>query len=292
MGPGMYNLMYINGEYKNQNEVCISFQDRGFQFGDGVYEVIRVIRGQAIAVYRHLDRLANSAAAIQIPLPLEQEQILNVIRRLIAAESVNDGLIYMQLTRGAAPRSHGFPRGVSPTFLAYPMPWLHVPAKAFDKGGTAIIVPDDRWCNCHIKSLNLLPNVLAKEKAAAAGADEALFERSGHEVLEGTASNLFAVHGRTVTTPPANRYILPGITRSIILELARSCGLEVREEPISRESLFSASEVFITNRGLEVLPILKVDGCQIGTGRPGPVTKLLFEAYTRLVNNSDDLEKI
>lgn len=288
----MPQIAYYNGAYMPKNEIHIDLEDRGFQFGDGVYEVMRCMRGQAVALYRHIRRLQRSAAAIEIPLPLATDELADVIRQLIRRNEMRGDLVYLQLTRGVSLRAHQFPANTKPTFLAYPLPWQEISPEQFEKGGAAIIVRDERWLRCDIKSLNLLPNVMAKEKAHRAGVAEALFERDGHGVLEGSSSNLFIVRDGTLITPPATSYILPGITREILLELAQKAGIPVQLREIPREELLSADEVFITNRGVEVFPLVRIENHPIGNSKPGPVTRQLHEAYSTLVAAADDLEKI
>ena len=288
----MNQIVCFNGVFMPREKVQISFEDRGFQFGDGVYEVIRCLKGQALALDRHLRRLQRSIAALEIQLPNEDFNTAASIRRLIQENSLQDGLIYVQVTRGIAPRSHAFPENVKPTFLAYTMPWNDITPEAFNQGGTAIIVPDERWSRCDIKSLNLIANVVAKEKARRAGATEALLHREGLGVLEGSSSNLFAVIDDTLVTAPTSQFILGGITREILLELAAQLGLPLRQQPISKDELQCAQEVFITSRGIAVFPLVTVDGMPIGNRNPGPITRQLAQAYSDLIDRAQDLETV
>ncbi|NLK07940.1 MAG: D-amino-acid transaminase [Firmicutes bacterium] len=287
--PLMDRTIYFNGKFVPENQVRISFEDRGFQFGDGVYEVIKVENGRAFALYRHLRRLARSLHGLDIRIS-EDIDFGTVVRHLIQANSASDGLIYIQITRGAAPRAHGFPKDSKPTVVAYSMPWNDITPKEFDAGASAIIIPDERWGRCDIKSLNLLANVLAKQKAAQAEAAEALLERVGVGVLEGTSSNLFAVSGGNLVTAPSSPYILGGITREIILELADQLQLPIEEKALSKKQLLRSDEAFITNRGIAVLPLVTIDDNIIGSGKPGPITRRLAFAYNELISKATDLE--
>ena len=288
----MSQIVFFNGEFMPRENVQISFEDRGFQFGDGVYEVIKCENGQALALNRHLRRLKRSLDALEIQIPSELD-FAHLTRRLIKANSLHDGLVYMQVTRGVAPRAHTFPENVKPTVIAYPMPWNNPTSAQFQQGATAIIVPDERWLRCDIKSLNLIANAVAKEKARRAGATEALLYREGLGVVEGSSSNLFAVIDGTLVTAPASPLILSGITREILLELASELSIPLRTEVVSRhELLHDAQEAFITSRGIAVLPLVAIDGKIVGDGTPGPITQQLANAYKSLIDEAENLEAI
>lgn len=287
----MTQIVFYNGEFMPREDVRISFEDRGFQFGDGVYEVIKCEQGQALALDRHLRRLKRSLDALEILIPSDLD-FAWLTRHLIDANSLHDGLIYMQVTRGVAPRAHAFPEGAKPTVIAYPMHWNSPTPVEFERGATAIIVPDERWLRCDIKSLNLIANAMAKEKARRAGVTEALLYREGLGVLEGSSSNFFAVIDGTLVTAPASPFILGGITREIILELAAELEIPLRTEGISREELLHAQESFITSRGIAVYPLVAIDSKLVADGKPGPITKQLASAYQSLIDEAGNLEAI
>lgn len=268
--------MYLNGRYLDGAQASVSIGDRGFLFGDGVYEVTRSVLGELFEVERHLRRFTRSLAAVAIPFGADEVGRLPEISRTLLHEQGLDGdaTVYWQVTRGAAPRTHAFPpSGASPTVLVSASP-LVVPHALRTRGATAITVPDIRWARCDIKSLNLLPNVLAKQRAVEAGADEPILVRDG-VVTEGGATSVFAVLDGILRTYPLSNYILPGVTREVVLELARALGLAVLEEPVLVEELKRASEVFYTSTTNDVMPVVRVDGRVVGVGRPGPIASQL-----------------
>jgi D-alanine transaminase len=277
----MTEWLYLNGSYMPLAEGRVSVEDRGFLFGDGIYEVIRCYNGRPFRMREHLGRLKTSAAAIDLAIPLADEAIASVCDALGTRSGLREATIYLQITRGPAPRSHAFPKVPAPTFMAFIRP-LAPPSPAQREAGISLIsIPDDRWGRCHIKSLNLLANVLAKQKAVAAGAYEGLFVRDGI-VTEGTVSNAFAVIGGTVFTHPADNRILHGVTRAAVLEVARASGCAVREEKRSLDDFLAADEVFLTGTTVEVLGVSAIDGKPIGASRPGPVTRRLHQELLRL----------
>lgn len=273
---------YVNGRYMDLHEACVPVEDRGFQFGDGVYETVRIYSGRAFSLDRHLDRFEESARALEIPPPSRSE-VEAILGELLARDGVQEGQFYIQLTRGRAPRAHGFPKEGQPTLVAYVQPVELPDPRLYQEGASAIVVPDLRWGLCHIKSTNLLANVLAKEKAHRAGAFEALQEREGFGITEGSSSNVFAVLDGVLRTAPEGPWILGGITREWVLRLAREQGIAVEERPFDRHQLERASEVFVTGTTTEIMPITRVDGRPVGDGRVGPVTRALMQAYSRLI---------
>ena len=261
-------LVYLNGHYLTPEKALVSFQDRGFVFADGIYEVIRCYRGVPFRLEAHLARLAESAAAILLPPPPLAE-LREVCRVLLQRSGLLEASLYLQMTRGAAPRNHLFPAGVSPTLLAAIQPAKPPPPEMRQAGVSAITVPDERWNLCQVKSIGLLANVLAKEKAHRAGAYEAVFVRDD-VVTEGSSSNLFAVLGGRLQTHPVGRRILAGVTRTVIIETARAAGLDVLEAPITRDELRRSEEIIISSTIMELLPVVSLDGQKVGTGAPGP----------------------
>lgn len=273
----MNDLIWLNGEIIPMSEARLGIEDRGFQFADGVYEVLRLYNGKAFAQMEHLARLEQSAAGIQLSLPIAPASLAAEIKKLIAASGVSDGMIYLQLTRGEAPRNHIFPDSVQPTLLFYARPLPPVPAPGAGEGVRLLAVADERWHRCWIKSIALLPNVLAKNDAISAGADEAVFIDHG-VVSECAASNLFAViDGRLVTHPVGPR-VLPGITRAILLDCARTLDIRVEERPLGEKEAIGADELFITSTTREVSWVGTWNSLKVAGGRCGEVTRSLHEA--------------
>jgi D-alanine transaminase len=268
-----------------RDQASVDIEDRGFTFGDGVYEVFRVYSGQIFEAKEHWQRLARSAKELRIDLPYTAEFLHNGVMELMKADGLNDGMVYLQLTRGAAPRAHAFPpAGTKPTLTVFTK-ILERPTAALQDGIAAITHPDIRWLRCDIKSLNLLPNVLAKQAASEVEAAEAVLHRDG-VVTEGSSSNVAIIKDGVLLTHPANHLILPGITRTVVLRLAGDLGLPVKEEPFTTAALLGADEAFVLSTNVEIMPVVRIDGTPIGDGRPGPVTRRLQQAYTALLQLS------
>lgn len=275
-------LCYLNGEYMPLDQARVPVDDRGFLFADGVYEVARVYEGRIFRMADHLRRMAAGLAAIRIEFP-DIGALDQVADQLLGENGLRSGdaTIYIQVTRGAAPRKHAFPPGVRPTVFVAARPYQDAPETSWSEGVAAIRYPDIRWARCDIKSVALLPNVLANQAAHEVDAFEALFVRDG-VVIEGSHSNLCAVVDGTVVTYPQCNYVLPGITREVVWELCGDLGIPAREGPIYDHQLFQVEELFLSGTTTEVMPVVRVDGRQIGDGRPGPVTRRLLEAYRRV----------
>ncbi|QBS37315.1 D-amino-acid transaminase [Thermaerobacter sp. FW80] len=270
-------VVFLNGGFVPYDQAVVPVEDRGFLFADAIYEVIRCYGGRFFRLDDHLERLEQSAAALEIPLPYDRARWTQVLEELIRRNGVRDGSVYVQVSRGVAPRAHAWPDGLQPTVVAIARPGGTPPAEAVRRGVKAITVPDNRWGLCWVKTTGLLPNVLAKQRAARAGAYEALFVRDGL-LTEGTSSNVFVVReGVLYTHPLAN--ILPGVTRMVVLEVAREAGMPVREQAIPVQWLEGASEVILSGTNSEVLAVVEVDGRPVGDGRPGPVFARLREGY-------------
>ncbi len=274
----MPNLAFVNGKWSSISAAKVSVEDRGFQFGDGIYELIRTYGGQVFHIHEHLARLEASAKEIEITLPYSGDQLERVIRLGCRKSGFSDVKIYIQVTRGAAPRLHSFPKKVKPTVVMTFREFEPLPLKLREEGVAIISVPDIRWARCNVKSLNLLPNVMGREQALRAGAFEAVFVRDG-KVTEGAGSNLFAVIGKKIITPPAGPYILSGITREVVLQIGKENGLEMVEKELKLAQLYAADELFLTGTTVEVLPVIRLDGKPIGAGRPGEKTKFLSRAF-------------
>ncbi len=274
------DIAYLNGSYLPRDEVRISPEDRGFLFGDGVYEVIRSYGGKLFELRRHLDRLASSLRSLRIA-GIDPVEVGSISESLLERNGLADkgALVYLQVTRGVARRAHRFPSpAVKPTVYGYA--WAFTPEHAPEAGVRTITVPDQRWARCDIKTISLLPNCLANQAAQEAAAAEAIFVRDG-VALEGTHSNLFTVFDGEVRTPPLTNYILPGVTRAVVLELCREAGYEVCEKPIFEDELWRADEVFLAGTTAEVTPVLYVDDRVIGTGRPGSLALDLLDRLRR-----------
>ena len=282
------STVYLNGEYVPRSEATVSVDDRGFLLADGVYEVTAVYGGCMVRLDDHLERLAHGLRELRIDLDLEP--LPGIHRRLLAENGLAaapHSKVYLQVTRGVAERSHAFPgRDVRPTVYARADAWSPPSPERWEEGFTAVTVPDRRWSRVDIKSIALLPNVLAQQAAVDAGADEALFVRDG-VVVEGAHANLCAVRDGTVLTHPQTNVVLPGVTRSVVLEVAREQGYPVRPRPLMVEELSEVDELFLTGTTTEVRPVVAVDGTPIGTGEPGPVTRDLFHAYRERVTPHD-----
>ena len=277
----MSDLVYFGGRIVPRGQAAVSIDDRAFLFGDGVYEVVRVLGGRFIEAERHLRRLDRSLREIALPAPTFD--LLAVASELLRRNGLSnrEAIVYVQVSRGAAVRQHAFPpAGGAPTVLVTVTPFGARPGAA--DGVAAITLPDLRWSRCDIKSVNLLPNVLAAQRAAEAGAFEAILVRDG-VVTEATRSNVLAVVGGVVRTHPAGPLILPGVTREVVLDLAAPAGIPVREDEIGADELFAAEEVFLTGTTADVLPVVAIDGRPVGDGRPGPLGRRLGELLAQWI---------
>jgi len=278
------SIAYVNGEFLPLAEARVSILDRGFQFADGVYEMIPVYGGTPFRLAAHLKRLARSLGEIRMDLPMAADELADAVRELVARNGGGDCGAYIQVTRGEAPRNHPFPEAVHPTVVMTCTPVSPVPGEWVREGVSAITVDDIRWARCDIKSIALLPNVMMRQKAAEEGAFEALWVHDGLAV-EGAASNLFAVFDGEARTPPDGPRVLPGITRDVVLELAADEGLPVGTGAITAEALAAADEVWLTSSTKEVLPVTRLDGQPVGSGQPGPLFRTVLDAYRARIRN-------
>lgn len=272
-------LVYLNGNFIPAEEATVSVDDRGFLFADGVYEVARVYGGRPYLMEAHLERMGRGLSALRIH-GADLVAVGQAAERLVEKNGVDrDGTIYVQVTRGSAPRRHAFPgHGTRPTVYIAAKPYTNHPREWFEDGVAAITYPDNRWARCDIKSIALLPNVLANQAAHAAGAFEALFVKDG-VLIEGSHSNLWGVREGRLVTYPASNYILAGITRARVFELAAKLGMPAEEGMIYQEELPRFDELFLSGTTTEVMPIVSVDGREVVDGEPGPITRRLLEAY-------------
>lgn len=275
-------MILYNDQLLPREEVHIDIEDRGYQFGDGVYEVIRVYNGKPFYLQEHLQRLLRSANEIQLKLPVNVEQLKRKLEELLIANQMEQGNLYLQVTRGVAARAHSFPVSSQPVLIAYTQP-KERPIKTLQEGVAAITTEDLRWLRCDIKSLNLLGAVMAKQKAVDHQADEAIFVRDG-VVTEGSSTNFFIVEDNVLWTHPANHFILHGITRQIVLQLAAKRGLAVQEVAFVKERIYGADECFITSTTMEVCPVVKIDNQLVNQGQPGSITRMLQADFQELID--------
>ncbi len=268
-------VAYFDGEFGPLEDIRISPLDRGFMFGDGVYEVIPVYAGRMFRADAHLQRLERSLAAIRIEDAMGRNRWSALLEELVERNGGGHQAVYLQVTRGAAPRDHAFPGSVAPTVFA--MTRL-IDVDSDTPPLRAITRPDIRWTRCDIKSVALLPNVLMRQEAQDAGASEAIMIRDGF-LTEGTSSNVFVVLGDSVYTPPKSTHILGGVTRDLLLELAGAAGVDCREEPVTEAQLRIAREIWVTSSTREVVAVTRLDGEPVGEGVSGPLWKRVHDLY-------------
>nr|VFK39423.1 MAG: D-alanine transaminase [Candidatus Kentron sp. SD]VFK41074.1 MAG: D-alanine transaminase [Candidatus Kentron sp. SD] len=271
------SIAYLNGIHTPLEKACVSVLDRGFLFGDGVYEVIPVYGGKGFLLDRHLTRLENSLAATRIENPHARAQWEALIDGVIRRNGGGNQGIYLQVTRGSAPRLHAFPKDISPTVLISSQP-LAIP---LDTTPAKVITRSDiRWERCDIKSTSLIGNVLLRQESTDAGCLETILVRDG-QVKEGAASNVFIVRGGRVMTPPATPALLGGVTRKFVIELCATANLPLDETDIPEDMLRDADEVWITGSLMGILPVIEIDGSPVGTGRPGPFLERIYTLFRR-----------
>jgi len=278
----MEPIANLNGKQMPLADVMIPALDRGFLFGDAVYEVLRVYRGRLWLEEEHWQRLARSLAAIRIT-GVNLDHLRQRALATIAAGPFLEATVYVQITRGVAPRTHTFPAIVAPLEFLYVKEFKDHYAEIRQTGAAVITLPDIRWDHCDIKSTNLLANILAAQAAKEAGCQEALLYLPDGTLTEGTHTSSFGVLNETLLTTPASPAILPGITRGLILRLAHQAGIPVQEHVLKRDDLKNVSELFLTGTTSEILPIVRVDERPIGEGKPGPITRRLQQAYAQAV---------
>ncbi|MGE0278029.1 MAG: D-amino acid aminotransferase [Nitrospiraceae bacterium] len=270
--------VYLNGEFLPLEQATISPLDRGFIFGDGVYEVIPVYGGRLFRLEEHLLRLDGSLAGIRLASPHTHAEWTRILHGLVERNQGGNQSVYLQITRGAAKRDHAFPRDCTPTVFAMSSPLAPLPAEIRQAGIAAITLPDIRWQYCHLKTIALLPNILLRQQALDSGAAEAILIRDG-EATEGAASNLFIVRDGALVTPPKGPRLLPGITRDLIMELAAHHRVPQREAAISADDLVRADEIWLSSSTKEILPVTRLDGNPVGTGAPGPLWQHMIDWY-------------
>ncbi|SCY03937.1 D-amino-acid transaminase [Microvirga guangxiensis] len=281
----MSRIVFLNGSFLPIEEAKVPFMDRGFLFGDGVYEGIAILDGHLVDNDAHLERLERSLREVRIPNPYTRAEWTRLEEEIARRNGMTEGFIYFQVTRGVAERDFMFPENTAPTVAMFTQAKAIVNAPAAEKGIAVITVPDQRWSRRDIKSINLLAQVLAKQAAKEAGAQEAWMVQDGF-VTEGGSSSGFIVtkEGRIVVRPLSNA-ILPGITRKSLLALSQDAGIELEERLFTVEEAYDAAEAFMTSASTFVLPIVSIDGRSIGDGKPGPITKKLREIYIRMASS-------
>ncbi|KXH84079.1 D-amino-acid transaminase [Sporosarcina sp. HYO08] len=273
---------YFNGEFIPVEQAVIPIDERGHQFGDGVYEVIRVYNGKPFMLDEHIERLIKSGEAIKLRMEKTAEELQQIIHEAVQKSQLNNCDVYIQVTRGIATRKHLFPDApVSITMTVRPMQVTEETER--EKGKTAIFHEDERWTNCYIKSLNLLPNILAKQTAQEAGCYEAILVKDGF-VTEGTSSNVYLVKDDSIYTTPLSKQILPGITRMAVKECAEKLGIPFIEKHFTPDELLQADEVFITSTTNEIMPIVRIDESVIQDGSAGKLTTALFEKFKESID--------
>jgi D-alanine transaminase len=280
MGSKM--IAYFNGSFMLQEEVKISPDDRGFLFADGAYEVIRSYQGKLFKAEEHLKRLSRSLRELQITQP-DMENLREIAEQLLERNDlkIGDATVYIQVTRGVAPRKHSFPDEKAPPSVYLSVSPFKPPQEKSETGVKIILVPDIRWARCDIKSVALLPNVLASQQAKERGAEEAVFVRDG-AITEGSHSNFAAVFSGELVTCPKTNYILGGITREVVLNLCRELGIPFREFPIFEKELQKADELMILSTTNEVMAVVQVNDWRVGNGKPGPITLKLQKAFREI----------
>ncbi|MFO8023766.1 D-amino acid aminotransferase [Thiohalophilus sp.] len=272
------SICYLNGNYLPLDKACVPVLDRGFIFGDGVYEVIPVYAGKPFRLDHHLQRLNNSLNGVYLSNPLDEANWTQILQQIIEHNGDGDQSLYLQVTRGVAKRDHGFPATTEPTVFVMSNPFKPVDTRLLEEGVAAITLEDIRWQYCHIKSIALLPNILLRQQALDADAAEAILIKD-NKVTEGAASNVFIVLDGILLTPPKGECLLPGITRDLVVELADQHGVPCQQRDISREELSRAGEIWVTSSTREILPVTRLDGHPVGDGLPGPVWQTLYTIY-------------
>ncbi|MFO1241667.1 MAG: D-amino-acid transaminase [Rickettsiales bacterium] len=275
----MSRIAYVNGRYVPHRLAEVAMEDRGYQFADGIYEVIVFFNRTMLDEALHLKRLKQSLDSLRIAEPMPEAALKLVIRELIARNNYKDGYIYMQITRGVAPRNHPFPKNAKPV-LTMSVMRIKQPSKAEVENGVPVITyPDIRWGRCDVKSISLLPNALAKEEAVQKGAREAILVNEKDYVTEASHSNAYIVKNGVLITHPQDYHILNGVRRQVLLEIAAKHQIRIEERLFTKEELFAADEVFVTSATSNVLPVATIDGKKIGTGKPGDITKKIGALY-------------
>ena len=274
----MSRIVYVNGAWLPEEEATVSVFDRGFLFADAVYEVTSVLEGRLVEFAGHAQRLARSLGELGMEMPMSEAALLEVHRELVARNGLDEGLVYLQVTRGAADRDFAWPEGAAPTVVLFTQEKAIADAPSAGRGLRVVSIPDQRWGRRDIKTVQLLYPSMGKMMAKAAGADDAWMIEDGH-VTEGTSNNAYIVSGGKIVTRQLGNEILHGITRAAVLKMAREAQMEVEERPFTLAEAQAADEAFITSASSFVMPVVEIDGVAVGDGTPGPVARRLREIY-------------
>jgi D-alanine transaminase len=288
----MADVLYFNGRFTTTDEPVLTVEDRGFQFGDSLYEVMRFIDGKPRFGRAHWERLSRGLRFIDLRSPWDSwDQFDTTLRQVLERTDFTEGILYVQVTRGTCERVHFYPEDLDPTVVVYSRRFDFPDDRQKEQGTGVVSYTDLRWKHCDVKSVNLLPNVLAKRAAKVANAGEALLIEDGF-VIEGASSNFFAVMQGRVQTHPSNEQILPGVVRDRVISLALAERIRVDERPIRENELFSIDEAFLTSTTLGVMPVVSIDGRQVGDGRRGPVTETLQRRLDELEHSEDAVDAV
>jgi len=280
-------MLYVGGKWVGEGEAAVHPEDRGYNFGDGIYEVVRIYKGKMYQWDAHIARLFRSAREIKLDLPWSAVELGTLALQLMEKNDItenDDAYLYLQISRGASPRVHDIPDGIEPVLMGFARKKAR-PLAEMKEGQTAQLIEDIRWLRCDIKTLNLLGAVLVKQYAKDAGAQDCILHRNGI-VTECSSSNVFAVKNGALYTHPANHLILHGITRQIVIELARENGIPVHEEAFTTDFLKQADELFLTSTTAEIMPFISVDGQPVGEGKAGPVAHKLQDLFEQHIHAS------
>ena len=271
-------MVFLNGRFVALEQAMVPVLDRGFIFGDGVYELVPVYSRVPFRLDEHLARLERSLAATRIRNPYSRREWGEIIQQLVAKQPWEDQGVYFQVTRGVAKRDHAFPADAAPTVFIMANPLVNPPREQVEQGAQAVSAVDDRWLRCDIKSISLIGNCLLRQLSADAGAAETILFRDGR-LTEASASNVFIVKAGVIQGPPKSNLILPGVTYDVVLELARGAGLPLEIREVSEAEVRAADEIWVTSSSKEVLAIVRLDGKPVGEGRPGPVFARMYQLY-------------
>ena len=271
-------MVFLNGKFLPIEQAMVPVLDRGFIFGDGVYELIPVYSRAPFRMDEHLARLERSLAAVRIRNPYPREQWREIILKLVAQQPWEDQAVYFQVTRGVAKRDHAFPAGVEPTVFAMCNPLVNPPKELVEKGAAAVSAVDNRWLRCDIKAISLIGNVLLRQASADAGAAETILFREG-KLTEASASNVFVTKNGLLLSPPKSNLILPGITYDVVVEIAQATKIPLEFRDVGESEVRAADEIWLTSSSKEILAVVTLDGKPVGEGKPGPLFRKAYAGY-------------
>lgn len=281
----MPDVLYFNGRWTTTDERVIGVEDRGFLFGDGIYEVFRFLGRRPVLLADHWKRFCGNVDALELPNPWSEATFSETMREILTRADCENGIVYIEVTRGEGPRAHFWAEGMTPTVIAYPRKFVFPDDRKRELGMRVVTMEDIRWDRCDIKSVNLLANSMSKKKAQRAGAEEAILVKNA-EVREGASANFFAVIGGRVITHPLDEHILPGTVRNRVITLALEERIRVDERPVKEHELLALDEAFITSTTQGVMPISEIDSRVVGNGRRGEITEVLQKGFLRLEQES------